>query len=117
MTKNDTPPYVLGHKAYETIKWTTQIVLPATGSLYFGLSQTWGFPNGEEAVGTITLVVTFLGVILGLSNHGYKRSDARFDGDIDITETEDATKYSLNLNEPPENLSTRSEVTFKITPK
>lgn len=117
MNQNNPPSYVLGHKAYEAIKWTTQIVLPASGSLYFGLSQTWGFPNGEAVVGTITLLTTFLGVILGLSNHGYKRSDARFDGDIDITETEHSTQYSLNLNEPPENLSTRSEVTFKITPK
>ena len=37
-----------------------QIALPALGTLYFALSKIWGFPYGQEIVGTITAVDAFL---------------------------------------------------------
>lgn len=63
----------MDNKTYDTLKWITTIVLPATGTLYFALSGIWGFPYGEQIVGTITAIVTFLGVILGISNHNYNK--------------------------------------------
>lgn len=65
----------LNNKTYDTLKWITTIVLPAIGTLYFALSGIWGFPYGEQIVGTITAIVTFLGVVLGLSNYNYKKTD------------------------------------------
>lgn len=62
----------LSNRLYDTLKWITTIVLPALGTLYFALSGIWGFPYGEQIVGTITAIVTFLGVILGISNYQYK---------------------------------------------
>lgn len=56
---------------YDILKWVTTIVLPAIGTLYFALAQIWGFPYGEEIVGTITAIVTFFGVILGISTKTY----------------------------------------------
>ena len=61
----------LSNQAYDVIKWLTMIVLPATGTLYFALSGIWGFPYGEQIVGTITALVTFFGVILGISTKNY----------------------------------------------
>jgi hypothetical protein len=61
------------NKTYDTLKWITTIVLPALGTLYFALSGIWGFPYGEQIVGTITAIVTFLGVILGISNYNYNK--------------------------------------------
>lgn len=63
----------LENETYDILKWLTTIVLPAIGTLYFALSGIWGFPYGEQIVGTITAVVTFLGVILGLSTKEYNR--------------------------------------------
>jgi len=60
------------NETYDIIKWIAQIVLPALGTLYFALAGIWGFPFGEQIVGTITAVDTFLGVILGMSNSKYK---------------------------------------------
>ena len=34
----------------------------------------WGFPYGEEIVGTIMAVDTFLGVCLGISTANYKKN-------------------------------------------
>jgi hypothetical protein len=54
-------------KLYDRLKWLAQIGLPALGALYFGLSQIWGLPSGEEVVGSIVVVDTFLGALLGVS--------------------------------------------------
>ena len=64
--------FLLLSKTTETMKWIALVLLPAVGTLYFGLAQIWGFPYGEQIVGTITVVDTFLGVILGISNAQYK---------------------------------------------
>lgn len=56
------------NKAYDGLKYVAQVVLPAAGTLYFALAGIWGFPYGEQIVGTITAVDTFLGVLLGISS-------------------------------------------------
>lgn len=63
----------LSNKTYDVLKWVAQIVLPALGTLYFALASIWGFPYGEQVVGTITAVDTFLGAVLGLSNSNYNK--------------------------------------------
>lgn len=61
----------LSNKLYDVLKWVALYLLPALGTLYFALAGIWGFPFGEEVVGTITALDTFLGVILGISNARY----------------------------------------------
>ena len=63
----------LSNKAYDVLKFIAQIALPATATLYFTLAGIWGFPYGEEIVGTITAVDTCLGVLLGVSTAKYKK--------------------------------------------
>lgn len=64
---------MLNDKVYVVLKYFAQIVLPAIGTLYFALAGIWGFPYGEEIVGTITAIDTFLGVILGISTATYNK--------------------------------------------
>jgi hypothetical protein len=66
---------VLSNKIYDTLKWIAQMLLPAVGTLYFALAGIWGFPYGEEIVGTITAIDTFLGVLLGISSMNYKKEE------------------------------------------
>lgn len=63
----------LNNKTYDSLKWAAQYLLPAAGTLYFALAGIWGLPYGEQIVGTITAVDTFLGVILGISAAAYKK--------------------------------------------
>ena len=49
------------------------LLLPAMGTLYFALASIWHLPYGEQVVGTITAVDTFLGVILGITTAQYKQ--------------------------------------------
>lgn len=67
----------LSDKAYNILKWIAQYLLPAAGTLYFALSGIWGFPYGEEVVGTLTAIDTFLGVILGLSSATYDKEQQK----------------------------------------
>lgn len=63
----------MSNKVYDALKYITQIGLPAIGTLYFTLSNIWGFPYAEEVVGTISAIVTFLGILLGISSAKYKK--------------------------------------------
>lgn len=67
---------VLPDKVYDILKWIAMVVLPAIGTLYFALAGIWGFPFGEEVVGTITAVDTFLGALLGISTAQYNKTKA-----------------------------------------
>ena len=67
----------MSNKCYDVLKFIAQIVLPAVGTLYFALASIWGLPYGEQIVGTITAVDTFLGAILGLSTSQYKKDGAK----------------------------------------
>lgn len=62
------------NETYDVLKWIAMYLLPALGTLYFALAGIWGFPYGEQVVGTITAVDTFLGVLLGLSTAQYKKT-------------------------------------------
>lgn len=61
----------MSNKVYDILKWTAQCILPALGTLYFALASIWGFPYGEQVVGTITAIDAFLGAILGISSFNY----------------------------------------------
>lgn len=65
----------MSNKVYDILKYIAQIGLPALGALYFALSTIWGFPYGEQIVGTITAIDAFLGALLGISTVQYKKKN------------------------------------------
>lgn len=64
----------LSDKTYDVLKWVALLFLPAIGTLYFTLSGIWGLPYGEQIVGTITAIDTFLGAIIGITSTSYSKS-------------------------------------------
>lgn len=67
----------LSNKLYDILKWIALVVLPALSALYLGLSSIWGFPCGEQISGTIALLDTFLGTLLGISSVNYAKNSGR----------------------------------------
>lgn len=65
----------LSNKMYDVLKWIAMYLLPAMGTLYFALAGIWNLPYGEQIVGTITAVDTFLGVLLGISTMQYNKTN------------------------------------------
>ena len=65
----------MSNKTYDILKWIAMYLLPAAGYIYtLSLAGIWSLPYGEQVVGTITAVDTFLGVILGISTSQYNKT-------------------------------------------
>lgn len=75
---------MMSNKTYNILKWITMYLLPALGTLYFALAGIWGFPYGEQVVGTLTALDTFLGVILGISSSKYYKNTNNTDTNKDV---------------------------------
>lgn len=114
MLTNSENHFMLTDKAYEFFKKLVQIVLPAIGSLYFGLASIYDLPSADKVVGTIVLITTFLGAVLGISNAQYKKSDAAFDGAMVVTPGEDKTMFSLELKSEPEDIVDKDSIRFRV---
>lgn len=115
MNETNRSGHFLSNNQYDKVKWLVTIVLPACGTLYFAIAQLWGLPAGEEVVGTIIALQTFLGVLLGVSTQQYKNSDARYSGDINIVEHSDGEKTtSVAFNQHPTELEGQKEAIFKV---
>ena len=65
----------MNDKVYNILKYIAMIVLPAIGTLYAALASIWAFPFGDQVVGTILAVDTFLGALLGISTASYKKKN------------------------------------------
>ena len=64
----------LNNRVYDALKWVALILIPALATLYFALSGIWGLPYGEQIVGTLTAIDTFLGALLGISTLNYNKN-------------------------------------------
>jgi hypothetical protein len=98
------------------LKKTATIVLPALSALYIGLAQIWHFPKVEEVAGTIALLNTIVGGTIHVSKKSYYANNAQYVGEINIQDSADGTKkvFSLELNDEPESMQHKDEVTFKV---
>lgn len=111
----------LSNGAYDVAKKLALVWLPAAGALYFSLAKIWGLPNPEDVVGSITVIDTFLGVVLGISNTSYNNSDRPFDGEVvvkDVPMEDGTTKkiFSLQFPDEPDKdlLAAQDKITFKV---
>jgi hypothetical protein len=106
---------IMGHKLYDKLKATALVVLPALGSLYFALGNIWSWPNVEEVIGSITAIDTFLGALVGISSASYNRSNAKYDGSLNVITSEEGNKvFSLELDGDPEELEHKDAIMFRI---
>lgn len=110
--------FTLNNKVYDFLKWVALILFPGLGALYFGLGQIWHFPAVEEVVGSITVVDTFLGLILNKSSKNFDDSAKMpsVKGDIVVTQDSDGTVSGMRLEaaEDPFILEDGSMIVFKV---
>lgn len=105
----------LSNKTYDVLKHITQVVLPALGSLYFGLSQIWDFPAGEEVVGSLALLTTFGGVVLTKSSKAYKADEEALAGDFVVDTKPDGKRIvQLQLSKDPEEIIGQDRIIFNV---
>jgi len=105
---------LLSDAVYTKLRIFVEILLPAVSTLYFTLSQIWGFPNPEKVVGSIAAITTFLGLILRSSRRSYNKSDAKYDGQLNVIEEDGKKTFSLDLMSDPEKLVDKKDILFKV---
>jgi hypothetical protein len=112
----DAPPKahtIFSNKVYDRLKFLAMVLLPALGAAYFGIAGIWGLPKAQEVVGTIVVIDTFLGVLLGISSTQYSNSDDRFDGQIRVSPNEEGNSdLSVSLN--PQSIADKKEIVVKV---
>lgn len=101
---------------YDRMKLISQILLPATGALYFSLSGVWDMPARAEVLGTVLALITFLGIILKLSSSGYRGSDARFSGAIHVGEElgDGMQNFHIELPLDAKDVMNKKELVLKV---
>ena len=71
----------LPNNVYDVLKWIVVIFLPALETAIFALGQLYGF-DSTIICGTIAIIATFIGALIGISTHVYNREQ-------DITDDEE----------------------------
>lgn len=68
---------MMSNKTYNILKWIALTVLPALAVFYLGLADLWNLPYPSEVAGTITLIDTLLGTLLGVSSQVYAKKEGK----------------------------------------
>lgn len=106
---------LLSNRSYDALHFVALILLPALGTLYFGLSQLWDLPKAEEVVGTVVLLEIFFGALLKLSNRSYEASGAKYAGVMNVVEDPTGNKsVSIEVDDDPYHIDRNNEVVFKV---
>jgi hypothetical protein len=114
----DGPPQanvLLSDKVYQQLKLIVQYVLPALAVFYITIAPLWGLPKQEEIAGTIMALDLLGGAILGISHGQWKRSEARYDGQVILYPEEDDGQNAIRfMMDDPSVLLDKDEVTVKV---
>lgn len=115
ISKGTTGP-MLSSQWYEVFKWVALVFLPAFGTAYFGLGNIWEFPEVEKVVGSVVVLETFLGLLLGVSSRNYNRSGA--DGSINASiEGGEVVISRLSLPDiSADELAHKKSITIQVNP-
>lgn len=67
---------VLPDKVYQAFKWLLLTLVPSTITLISGLGMLYGYDT-TMIVTLISLVATFIGSLVGISNVNYAKGDSK----------------------------------------
>ena len=104
----------LSNRAYDTLKWIAMVALPGASALYLALATIWGLPYATEIGGTMAALVTFLGLLLGVSGKNFWATTEQSGGILAIDTSGATDTYNLEVHAPLETLPAKTAVTFKI---
>lgn len=109
------PPPFFGDRAYAIVKALAQVILPAAGTAYIGLSEIWGLDYAREISSSIVVITTFLGVVLAVSSRNYVKSGTYIDGRIVIDRSPNRDTYRIELDgDPEEVISQKDGIILKV---
>lgn len=89
----------LSSKAYDRLKWISLVLLPGLSGLYFGFGEVWHLPYVTQVVGSIAVIDTFLGLLIGKSSKTYRElsSDPVYMGELVAVQEVDGSLATLRV--------------------
>lgn len=107
--------FLMSSKTYDFFKKLVQVIIPAVSSAYFALAEIWDLPGAEKVTGTLAVLATLIGIVVGISSNTYNKLDQAFDGTVEVTTTEEGKKlFSLEVNGNPLEIENMGSVRFKV---
>lgn len=98
-------------KTYNILFPTSQILLPAAGSIYFLLGLIIGVPGETTVLGVILILNAAMGIIS-------RKRNGHHDGKIIVTKTSDGKKiFTLELDGDPDEIEGKDSISFKVVPR
>lgn len=101
-----------GNKTYDTLKLIALVWLPALVALYTGVATLWGLGHIPQVAGTISVVDTFLGVVLGVSSSNYM---PKTDGSLEV-DSSNIGAARLVFETSVEDMAAKKFITLQVTP-
>lgn len=108
---------LLTDATYDKLKPAAALIFPALITFWISIASIWHLPYREEIAGTLGAINILLGVVLLVASNIYKKSDAKYDGVITVTEHPDGFRTAaLNLKnyENPADVVEQDEAVFKV---
>lgn len=99
----DNTGFTINPKFYDFLKYVALVILPAVAALVLGLGLTLSWHDATTVAGVITLVDTFLGVVLGKSASNYKKQPPDVLGDLVVIQDQFGTPAGMKLVGAKEN--------------
>lgn len=93
----------MSNKVYDGLKFVSLVLLPALASLYFALGEVWSIPFVKEVVATITILDTFLGLLLRNNSKAYQQRGDRIEdkpimmGDLVVVQEVDGHPMTVRM--------------------
>ena len=111
---------LLSDKTYDFLRRIVELVFPGAGAFYFGAAAIWGaevFPNADKVVGTISLAVIFISLILRVSRKNYTPEAPNPMGSFVVNTSDvDRAPYRLELDKDLTDVEAKAgdTISFKV---
>lgn len=73
----------LDNKVYDVLKWIALIAIPAFNVAYSTLAPLWGLEYVAQITGTLNVVATLIGTLIGISTAKFNKDKAQSDAGED----------------------------------
>lgn len=65
----------MSNKAFDIIRFLSEVAISAVGALYYALAEIWGLPYGEAVVATCAALSSFLGIFTAWKRMKYNKEE------------------------------------------
>lgn len=108
---------IKNNKAYDILKFVALIALPGLNTFWVGFGELWDLNNVAQIAGTIALVDTLLGTLLGVSSIQYRKKPLDYDGKLGISGFDPDTgipNLQLTVTKDPNEIAEKDHAILKI---